>query len=256
MDASGLSRQRSPDDNLSVRFSIEALENPAKSKEAGRPIFDETEIIEIRIPGDADVRKRAVNEGDRTRFARQYDAWKRNQNQETVSGTPLAAWPMMKRSQVEEAKFFGVHTVEQLANIADVNLQRLGPGWPSLRQQAVDWLKKAEDGALLGKLRAELEERDRRIDALEDMLKRQAAELHRNPTNLTVLPSGDLETLKMKVAELLARTAEPILAPAQSVVTTTTAPVEVTSTPTKQRRRRRTKAEMAAAREAEKNGKG
>jgi hypothetical protein len=167
---------------------------------------------------------------------------------------------MMKRSQVEEAKFFGVHTVEQLANIADVNLQRLGPGWPSLRQQAVDWLKKAEDGALLGKLRAELEERDRRIDALEDMLKRQAAELHRNPTNLTVLPtptsvSGDLETLKMKVAELLARTAEPILAPAQSVVTTTTAPVEVTTIP-KQRRRRRTKAEMAAAREAEKNGKG
>jgi hypothetical protein len=64
-----------------------------------------------------------------------------------------------------------------------------------------------------------------------------------------------LETLKMKVAELLARTAEPILAPAQSVVTTTTAPVEVTTIP-KQRRRRRTKAEMAAAREAEKNGKG
>lgn len=243
MDASGLSRQRSPDDNLSVRFSIEALENPAKTKEAGRPIFDETEMIEIRIPGDPDIRKRPVNEGDKVRFARHYDAWKRNQNQETVSGTPLSAWPLIKRSQVEEAKFFGVHTVEQLANIADVNLQRLGPGWPTLRQQSIDWLKKAEDGALLGKLRSELEERDRRINALEDMLKRQAAELHRPVNQPGPAPvSPDVEALKMQVATLLARAAEPLPPP----------PVEP---PPKKKRGRPSKAEMAA-REAAKNGKG
>lgn len=247
MESAGLDRSRHPDDLLTIQFSLEPLENPTKSKEAGRPIFDDVEMISIRVPGDPDIRRHPVEAADRARFARHYEAWKRNENQEAVSGTPLVAWPMIKRSQVEEAKFFGLHTVEQLSDMADVNLQKLGPGWITLRQHAQDWLKKAQDGAILGKLRLELKERDERINALEDMLKRQAAELHR-PSNTPALsvvqpPSqSDIEALKMQVAQLLARQATVITATeVPKVTTTTTAPV-----PLKKKRGRPSKAEMAA----------
>jgi hypothetical protein len=246
MEAAGLDRARNPDDSLSVRFSIEPLENPAKTKDAGRPIYDDAEVIEIRVPGDKDVVRHPVTDGDRLRFARHYQAWKANQNQDTVTGTPLSVWPPIKRSQVEEAKFFAVHTVEQLAEVSDVNLQRLGPGWITLRQLAIDWLKKAHDGALVGKLRATIQEQEQRLAALEDMLKKQAAELHKPGPTLSVVPppaqNADFEALKMQVATLLARTAQAV--DVTSVPTTTTTTLD--APPSKKKRGRPSKADIAA----------
>jgi hypothetical protein len=249
MEASGLANQRHPDDNLAVRFTLEPVENQEKSKEQGRPIFDDTEIIEIRIPGDPDIRRHAVSAEDKQRFHRQYAAWKANQDQHAVTGTPLSAWPLIKRSQVEEAKFFGVHTVEQLSEVADVNLQRLGPGWITLRAQALDWLKKAKDGAMLAKLRHELEERDRRIDALERMLKAQADELHKAPSQQPTLSvvqpaNAEVEALKSQMAQLMS------MMPKQGSVSTT---LPVVIEIPKKKRGRPSKAELAA-REAAKNG--
>jgi hypothetical protein len=205
--------ERQPKSSLVIKFSMEAMENPEKTKNAGRPVYDDVEMISIRVPGDPDIRVRPVRPEDKQAHAKEYLAWKSNQSQEAASGTPLAQWALMKRSQVEEAKYLGIHTVEQLSDVSDANLQRLGPGWMALRQKARDWLASAKDGAELNKLREALDEATRRIATMETMLKRQGEELQGKAGEGAVpVPAKDPEVaaLKAAVEALLAQKATPV----------------------------------------------
>lgn len=172
-----LNFESSEDKALGVRFLSEPQQNEAKTKEAGRPIFDDVEICEIRLPGSTDLVREVVSDAHRNRFRRQYAAFRQGNDQDSASGTPLAAWPLMTRAQVEEAKYFGVRTVEALAQTPDSGMQKLGAGWLAFRTKARDWLEAAQKGAVAAKLRDELLERDRRISALEQMMVKQAQEI-------------------------------------------------------------------------------
>lgn len=231
MELAGLAAMQQPE-KLAVRFVVEPQENEAKSKVAGRPIFDDVEMVEIRIPGDVDVRRNPVTEETKRRFPKQYLAFHAGQSQETASGTPLAAWALLKRSQVEEARFFGVHTVEQLSEMADANMARLGPGWIDLRQKARDWLEAAQDGAKLNELRTELEAAKQRIATMEDMLNRQAASLREAGVTTPIAqaaPAIDVEALVAKaVGEALKKMAP---APVAIEITTDPEPEPVTRRP-------------------------
>ena len=185
-----------------VSFALDAMENPEKSKEKGRHVFDDVEMISIRAPGAVDILRRPVRPEDKKTYAKEYLAWKTNQNQEAVSGTPLEQWPPVKKSQVLEARVAGILTVEQLSDVADVNLQRLGPGWMALRQKARDWLLAAKDGAAMSKLRDELDDAQNRIATMEKMLARQAAELQGKATEavttVNVAPVKDPEVAALR----------------------------------------------------------
>lgn len=218
MELSGLASLQQSQNNgergLAVRFSLEPMQNEQKTKEKGRPIFDEVEICEIRVSGSTDTVREVVTTDHRRRFPGAYLAFKQNQDQDAASGTPLVQWPLLSRAQAEEARYFGVRTVEQLSEVSDVNLQKLGAGWMVLRQQARDWLGKAKDGALLGKLRQELEERDRRIDAMEKMLAKQSAEIEAarggSLPPVAAGPDPRMAALEKKLEELLSRKSEDV----------------------------------------------
>jgi hypothetical protein len=191
-----------PRSSLVVLFSSEAQENGEKSRKAGRKVFDDVEVIEIRNPGELDVIRRAATDRDRQSFPRQYLAFKRSQTQETVSGFPLAQWAQIKKSQVEEARFFGIHTIEQLAAVADSSLQRLGPGWTPLRQLARDWEKAAAGGAVTSQLRAELDAAKAQIATMQDMLTKQAAALRQDPATSTGAAVQYVPAQDEKIAKL------------------------------------------------------
>lgn len=195
---------------IDVRFVIDTVKNDKKSLEAGRPIFDEVEICEVRIPGDKDVRRNIVSDRERERYPKQYLAFKAGADQDSVSGTPLTELTWLSAANREEAKYFGVKTVEQLAEMSDASLQRLGPGWVTQRQKARDYLLKAKDNALLNRLREELAERDSRINALEDMLNKQAAELRKG-----VVVQGSPDAPAVDVAALVAEQVAKAMAAAQ-----------------------------------------
>jgi len=202
-------------ENLAVRFFIEPQEDETATKNQGRPIYRDVEMVEIRIPGDPDLRRSPVMQADKDRFPKQYLAFKRNQSQEAVSGTPLAQWALLSRAQVEEAKYLGAHTVEQLASASDASIQRFGSGWISIRQKARDWLQSAKDSSMLSKLRSELEERDARIKTMEDMLRKQGeaiASLGANGVRAAPEPApadDKLQALEAKLERLLAAQAVP-----------------------------------------------
>lgn len=163
------------DKRLFVRFSTIPKKNEAKSKEAGRPIFEDVEYIEILTPGERDYPHRPVREGDKERFATQYERWKRTGEGEALEGTPLSEWPGITRSLVEELRFFNVRTVEQLAGMADSNCQKI-MGGQTWKQKARDYLERAQANAPMEKMNAELATRDNEIATLKAQMKELLAE--------------------------------------------------------------------------------
>lgn len=162
-----------------VTFGIRPKQNEQRSKTEGRPIFDDVEYVEILVPGDKNnIVHRPVRAEDKERYARQYAAFKGGQG-EKLSGTPLAEWPGISRSEVEELAYFNIRTLEQLASVGDGHLQRMGP-LLALRQRARDFLEKAKGDAPMAAMRTELEKRDNLIETQQqqiDELKRLVAEI-------------------------------------------------------------------------------
>lgn len=133
---------QSGDEQLAVVFYIHPKQNEEKSKEAGRPIFEDREYIRIVQPGNKEnIIERPATEMDLARFPRHYQAFKQRVNdEEYVEGTRLEEWPAITRSQVAELKYLHVNTVEQLANLSDANTQGF-MGLNLLKQKAATYLE-------------------------------------------------------------------------------------------------------------------
>lgn len=135
------------DENLLVRFFPKPCENKAKSEAEGRPIYEDKDYIEIRVPGEREVRYcQPANSIDIARFPEHYRRYKARMSQETAAGTPLSEWPGVTRAQVEEFKFLNVTTVEQLLSISDTNAQKF-MGIRALQQKAKAYLESANGQA-------------------------------------------------------------------------------------------------------------
>jgi hypothetical protein len=166
------------DSRLYVEFTMEAIHQTAKSEEEGRPIFKDVPHVRIHFPGDRTkqifrpVKFEDDHQGpaDPRRFPQQWKAFEAQQEQ-VQTGTPIEQWGPLTKSQAMEFKAMHIHTVEQLAGIADSNLSWLGAR--ELRDKAVSWLAQAETGKHAMHLQAELDKRDADIEEL----KRQVKEL-------------------------------------------------------------------------------
>lgn len=202
---------------LPARFYVEAQENPAKSAAAGRPVFDDVEMIEIIIDR-TDTRQRPVTKADIEAYPALYLAFKQGESQEKAEGTPLREWPPIKRSQAESLAAAGIRTVEHLAGASDGKLQQIGP-LMALRTKARDWLEEAQKGAGMSALRAENESLKNRLQAVERMLATQSTEIEAARNNGGSLPAGPdprIEAMQAKmdaiIAGLAAKTPEPAVA--------------------------------------------
>lgn len=156
------------DDTLFVEFSHEPIQDKKASEEKGRPIFKNVEFIKIMVPGRQDYVHRQARWDDIERFPKQYERFKQKETQK-VDGTPLTAWPLLNKAQVEELKHFNIHTVEQLASVSDSAGQNF-MGFNNLKQKAQLFLEAAEEGAPLSKLQSELEEKDNQIETMQKQI--------------------------------------------------------------------------------------
>lgn len=166
--------------HLHVEFYTEAVENPAKSRDAGRPIFDEQEFVKIMIAGDpknnliSPANARGTDgRSYAERFPEHYKLFKANQDQMTASGTPLSEAPWLNAAKREELKALKIYTIEGLAGLDGTMLQRIGMGARELKNQAQAWIDKAAGSASETKMAAELAARDSAIESL----RAQVAEL-------------------------------------------------------------------------------
>lgn len=152
------------------RFHIRAVENKLKSREAGRPIFEDREYVEILIAGDkSTVHCPPVNDEHRHRWPEQYRAFKA-ELETPLEGTPIEQWPAMSASQVAELKALHILTVEALAELPDNGVKNLGMGGRELVAKAKAYLDSAGSTALVQKQAEEIEKLKRDIERLSKQI--------------------------------------------------------------------------------------
>lgn len=168
-------KQYSDDDKLMVRFEVRAVKHEFKSNEAGRPIFYDAEYIQIIVPGSREISVFPMDDSYKRRFKARYDKWKTDHEEMKIEGTLLSELTWMGKSQIAELNFANIHTVEQLANMADVDAKNFMGNF-QLRERAKKYLEQAAGAAPMLKMQAELEKRDNHIEVLE----RKVAELSKS----------------------------------------------------------------------------
>lgn len=155
------------------RFYIHTTKNDAKSREAGRPIYDDMECVEVRFPADRNkisvfpahvISGEALDEDGNTvkityaeRWADQYKRFKAK-SQQIVAGTPVDELPFLTQAKRSELKALSVYTAEALAALDGLPLKNIGQGGRDLKNQAQAYLDRAAGTADVVKMAAELEE--------------------------------------------------------------------------------------------------
>lgn len=157
------------DEKLYVRWYMKPRLNVEKSNAENRPIYEDTEYIEIMTPGEKhSIIQRPAWSQDYDRFGRQYKLFKEGQKEQQV-GTPLKMAPFLTEAQVEELMYFKITTIEALANLNDAVISNF-MGARDLQQQAQQYLTKLTSGdALL----AQNKDLQRQIDELRMQLQAQ-----------------------------------------------------------------------------------
>ena len=158
-------------------FYTATVQNEAKSKLAGRPIFDEVEMVEIRIAGDRNfnphfpAHEMHVRQGDEevTYAMRWPDEYARFKNEETqvASGTPLEELTFLSAARRSELKALKIYTAEALAGLEGPNLKVLAGEGYKLKEQAQAYLDRANSFSGVSAIAAENAVLRERLAALE-----------------------------------------------------------------------------------------
>src|SRR6266576_210708 len=154
-------------------FTILPFYDEKASEEQKRAVYRNTEVVLLYIAGDQfSVHSTIVDESIKRRFPDQYANWKRTNEGRTITGTPLRMWPMATPAFIKEMEALNVHSVDDLANIADVHLGNMPDGrvW---RDRAAAWLANARDTAAHDKFAAENDRLRERLEDLEAKLRKQ-----------------------------------------------------------------------------------
>jgi hypothetical protein len=154
-------------------FFIEELPDEAATERAGTLKVREQENVRLIIAGDMlSAAVHPVTREIKERFADQYRRWKETRSNDHIDGTPLDAWPLASRGFIMELKAVNVRSVEDLAGVADSNIQRITDGriW---RAKAQAWLATNKDAGQAAKYAADFERANVEIADL----KRQLAEV-------------------------------------------------------------------------------
>lgn len=176
-------------DNSSLmvpRFFVHTVLNEGKSKEAGRPIYDEMEACEIRFAAN----KQTVAvfpaheiwsivespDGMREpqtyamRFSELYRKFKAGEAQ-AMSGTPLEELPFLTAGKRLELKALSIFTAETLAALDGQPLKQLGMKGRELKNQAQAYLDNAAGSADVTKLAAANESQKEQIKLLQEQVR-------------------------------------------------------------------------------------
>lgn len=145
-----------PVEGLNVGFFEEAVHQPLASEKAGRPIYKTIEKVSIIPAGDQrTIYSDIVDDRHRKRWPDLYNRWRAGQDAPGHSGTPIKEWPAVTASQVREMEFFHIHTVEQLAELSDEVISRMGMGYAQLKEKAKATIARASGDASVQAIAAE-----------------------------------------------------------------------------------------------------
>ena len=158
-----------------IRFFRDKVQLGFASEQAGHPVYDDRDFIEINIPGDMNnVIVREVTERDKQTYAAQFARYKQGL-EPSQEGTPLEAWPRLTPAAVANYKALGVFTVEHIAEMSDQVCNKVSMGAMADRTAAKAYIKLAKDTALAQKQALEIERQNQTIADLQRQINELAA---------------------------------------------------------------------------------
>lgn len=158
---------------MPVRFFRDKFKMGFESEQAGHPVFADVDFIEIATPGDLNtIIHRPATPKDIATYADLFARYKQGL-EPSADGVPLEAWSRLTPAQVGNYKAKGFRTVEQIAEMSDQIVGKVGMGAQADKVAAKAYLALAKDSALAQKQALEL---DRQNSTIAD-LTRQVQEL-------------------------------------------------------------------------------
>jgi hypothetical protein len=162
-------------ENLNIRFYQDKYLMGYASEQAGHPVYEDRDFIEINIPGDMNnVIQRPVTDKDKQQWAAAFGRYKEGL-EPSVDGVPLEAWARLTPAQVANYKALGVKTVENVAGMSDQVCNKVAMGAMADRTAAKAYLESAKDGALAQKQALVIERQDQTIADLQRQINELAA---------------------------------------------------------------------------------
>jgi hypothetical protein len=163
------------EDGVFPTFYDEAVEDKSATEAKGYPVFNTVTYIKIVVPNQTDFVPRPATDADKTRFPKSWEAY-RTGSEVAEDGHPVSQWPLVSVSERKILDANHIKTVEQLAEVADSGLHRLGPYAMSLKKRAQKFLDSRDEVATLrtsnkdlADKNAELEERIRRLEDKQEI---------------------------------------------------------------------------------------
>jgi len=169
--------------HLHVEFFNDAVENKAKSREAGRPVYEDREMVRIRMAGDklssivapANDQSSITNPHTQRRYTYAelhegpYEAFKKGQEYRGT-GTPLEELTFISAAIRKTLHGFNIYTAEALAALDGTPLQKLGMGGREWKDQAQAYLDRASGTADLSRFAQENADLRAQIEALQEQM--------------------------------------------------------------------------------------
>lgn len=176
--------------HLHITFFSDPVRDGKASREEGRPVFKEVEFARIKYVGNrknelvARAHEKfimAAGSGDHLtyaeRFPDHYAAFRAGAAQANI-GMPLDMLTFLTPSRRAELAVANITTVEGLAAVSDRDLSNMGQSTRREREQAQEWLAKADRGAEVNLIAAENAELRARLERLE--MRQQPVEVTAN----------------------------------------------------------------------------
>jgi hypothetical protein len=164
-------------------FKTIAFKNERKSIEAGRPIFEDVEVCEIRFAGSKDCgvyrshtfshweTDEETGENQHLTYAehwpRQYQQFLAKK-QQTKSGTPLDYVPFLTDSKRMELRALNIYTIEALAELDGQPLKNLGIGGRELKNKAMEYLASSSHDATIMRQQQQIEALISQVQLLQE----------------------------------------------------------------------------------------
>jgi len=125
-----------------VKFYRQWVRNNFKSEQQGIEVGEHQDFIMIVSPGQSktEVRRKA-SDADKHLYAQEFSAYEQGKEMQ-MSGTPIELLPGLAAGMADALKALYIYTIEQMAGLPDLSLQKIGMGGNEIRKRAKDYLAK------------------------------------------------------------------------------------------------------------------
>jgi hypothetical protein len=186
MGSHGLYQKDNIMQHETIRFYQDKHQLGFASEQAGHPVFEDVDFIEISIPGDmTNVIVRPATDKDKQTHAALFAQYKQGL-EPSVDGVPVESWARLTRAQAANYKALNFQTVEQIANMSDTAAGKVGMGAHADRTAAKAYLAMANDSALAQKQALTIERQDNEMADLKRQIAELAAMVDKKETTLHV----------------------------------------------------------------------